>query len=354
MTRKQRIHEYRLCLKRFDSWVDKNLTEDGRWEPVKQITPHQDTPIRASPSRDTPIRVEAYFSIVSYFNYIGKRDRALAVLRQIRETFADPIEVIKQGPHRNHMLCYVPAWYALGAFDAEVFGFSNSLADFITSFQSPTSGGFFAQRESRDSGHGRIDFDTTAMCTIALAHIGRVEASLKSADFFIKLFDAQPDLDTGFNTTWSVPDGMTSPHDMHNPAGLIRWSEPEQHYYKIGLFTLALAHVFGVSGERRYLEYAHRAYDVTVNRAAHLWSNTISHKMCWAASVLFAIGGGNAHLEHACRFADHLITVQQRDGAFHYPELWPQFPPEQWDIIPNAGGQFALWIARTLNMILAI
>ena len=74
--------------------------------------------------------------------------------------------------------------------------------------------------------------------------------------------------------------------------------------------------------------------------------------MCWAATVLYAICGEGAYLDHAWRFANHLVSVQQSDWTFHYPELWPKFPPERWDIVPNAGRQFALWIARTLSMLL--
>ena len=34
-------------------------------------------------------------------------------------------------------------------------------------------------------------------------------------------------------------------------------------------------------------------------------------------------------------------------GAFHYPELWPEYPPASPEAVPNIGCQFALWIART-------
>ncbi|MDP7741714.1 MAG: hypothetical protein QGF67_09755, partial [Lentisphaeria bacterium] len=81
------------------------------------------------------------------------------------------------------------------------------------------------------------------------------------------------------------------------------------------------------------------------------WTNTFSHKMCWAATTLHAVTGEAGYLEHACRFADHIVGLQQPDDAFTYPEIWPSYPPEPWESLANIGPQFALWIVRTLRAV---
>jgi len=69
----------------------------------------------------------------------------------------------------------------------------------------------------------------------------------------------------------------------------------------------------------------------------------------WAATTLYRITRKSEYLKHACRFADYLIGLQRDDGAFFYPEFWKSYPPEKGELIPNASGQFALWIARMLG-----
>lgn len=73
--------------------------------------------------------------------------------------------------------------------------------------------------------------------------------------------------------------------------------------------------------------------------------------MCWAATCLYSVTGQSGTLEDACRCADHLVSLQQADGTFAYPEIWPTFPPALWERLPNVGAQFALWIARTLALL---
>lgn len=329
----ERIQRCRDSLHKLDCWIDANLKANGSW---KQAS-----------------RIEGYFSIVAYANYTGRRDWALAVLRYVQDTFPDSREVLRQGSHRDRMLGYLPAWMAVGAFDAEMFSLSNSLADYVATFQSAATGGFFANREARDTGAGPLEFDTTTMCIVALAHTGRRGPSLRGADYLVRLLEEQPNVTEGFNTDWVEPDGLVTPGESANPVAFIRWSQPAQHYYKIGLYVMSLIHAYGLSAERRYLDAALTVYNAAVERATHLWPNTISHKMCWAASVLHTVCGDDAYLEHAWRLAEHLLSVQQPDGTFNYPELWPTYPPEHWDMLPNAACQFGLWIARTLNALMA-
>ena len=326
-----RIQRCRDSLQGVNAWIDAHLQPDGSWR--------------------YPSRIDGYFSIVAYASYIGRRDWARSILRYVERSFPHSTEVLRQGANRDQMVGYVPAWFVMGALDSEDFSLSSRLIDYLVGFQSLQSGGFFGSREGRDSGAGPIEFDTTAMCVIALAHAGRVEHGLKGADFLLRLLEVQPDATSGFHTEWSDPEGLVPQESLSNPASLIRWSEPKQHYYKIGLYALALAHAYGLSGDRKYLVASRIVYDETVKRAADLWTNTFSHKMCWAATVLHAICGEIEYAEHAGRLAEHLISVQHSDGTFNYPELWSSYPPDPWDMIPNAVGQFGLWIARALDVL---
>jgi len=328
MNHASRSEAYSAALGRFNAWVEANREPDGRWR--------------------GPSEAGGYFSFVAYANEIGRRDWAAAALRCVREDFVNPDGSLQQGPNRAGMLPYVPAWLAWGAHRAEAFELSAGLLDQICAYQCLRSGGFFGSAEARAANNGEIDFDSTTISIIALAQCGRAQAAARAADLLLRMYKEQPALHEGFRTAWCEPDGPLA-DDQAGPTSVLRWSEPAQHYYKVGLFTLALCYAYGATGTRQYLDAARQLHDLTVARAADLWTNTISHKMCWAATCLYSTTGEPEYLEHACRFADHLVAVQHQDGPFTYPELWPDFPPDNWELLPNAGAQFALWIARTLS-----
>lgn len=316
------VDAYDRCLRRLTGWIERNLRADGSW--------------------GRPADCSAYFAPVCYAAYVGRHDWARAMLRHVGGAFvADDGELI-QPPGRDQSLGYVPAWLAWAAGDAEMYDLCGRLLADLLTFQAPC-GGFFGSRESRAAGRGPIDFDGTTMAAIALARCGRIGPATRAAAFLERLWHDQPDLARGVRTAWHEPNGWL---DQPQTAVLC-WPQPRQHYYKLGLLCLAFAHCFGVTGERRYLNLAEEVHARTIDLAADLWTNTLSHKMCWAATTLYAITGRADCLDHARRLADHLLTLQHDDGLFGYPELWGAGPPAAWELLPNIGCQFGLWIART-------
>jgi hypothetical protein len=251
------------------------------------------------------------------------------------------------------MICYVPGWLAWGAFEGESYRMSTSLLDDLQSFQSPGCGGVFPSLKAKEEQRGTIDFDSTTLAGIAFARTGRVSACSRVADFLLRLYDVQPVPEEQLHTAWHEPGGLLKEDPEVPPTASLRWSAPCQHYYKIGLFVLALIHAYGVTGKQEYLKTGASLYGETTKRANDLWSNTLSHKMCWAATTLHSVTAKKHYLEDACRFSDHLVTLQQPDGCFAYPELWEVFPPQSWEVLPNAACQFGLWIGRTLQALIA-
>ena len=325
----ERIRTYRASLDRFNQWVEANLNPDGSWcEPCLSY---------------------AFFAIASYGAFIGRRDWAISVLRYVERTFMNEDGSLQQSEKLVHMVSYAPSWFARAAFEAEMFDLSTRLLDYAASFQSAQSGGFFAGTEQRDAGSGAIGFDATTMSAVTMARCGKPEAAAKAADFLVRLYEAQPCLNEKFYTDWSEPEGLLTEEQGAADASILEWDKPLQFYYKAGLFTMALASAYGVTGQAKHLETAIALHDTVIERATDLWTNTIAHKVCWAAVTLNLITGEARFLDQACRLADHLVTVQHEDGYYNYPNYWDSFPPVPWEKIPIIVPQFALWIARTLS-----
>ncbi len=331
MTDEKRLASYNSCLDRFDQWVGQNLTGAGTWR--------------------QPATCVGYFSIVPYAARMNKGDLALRTLRHIHETYITDDGGVVQPDMRKNMLPYMPAWLLWGATVGGSLKMARVLADFIATYQCPVTGAFFGADHARNRQKGRVDYDSTTMATFALGLAGQTEPCVRGAEFLVELYEVQPTPQRVIYTEWADTGGLVT--DDETAAHTLLLGEPKQHYYKIGLWVMALAHAYGVSGNRRFLDFAQTIYRRTVIGATDLWTNTISHKMGWAAATLYAITDERSYLEDACRMADHLVTVQQADGGFHYPEFWSTYPPAQWELLGNIGFQFALWTALARDGLMA-
>ena len=117
--------------------------------------------------------------------------------------------------------------------------------------------------------------------------------------------------------------------------------------YKIGLLARAFALLQGVTGEGDYLELGEAHFERAVANSPDVWGNALAHKLAWAAWTLYGLTGRRSYSEYGCRMADHLVTLQQPDGGFRYPEIWPSYADAPLEAKYNTSAQFSTWIAYT-------
>ncbi len=330
-TARRRIEQYNAAVDRTCAWIEQNRLPDGRWR--------------------QPASCAGYFSLVPFAVTVGRHDWALDALRLVQNTMLGEDGRLVQGANRDHYIAYVPAWYVWGAAETGALPFGRRVLEFVQSFQCKKTGGLFGSIAARDAGEGDFSFDATTMAAVAFARAGRADEAAAVAEFLLQMLDDQPRPDTVFYTDYHQPGGLATSDPAATSA--LQWDQPQQHYYKMGLFILALLEAYSVTGEDRYLAAAAAAYRTAADRAVNLYDTTLSHKMAWAATRLFAATFDPYYANEACRYADHLITLQQPDGAFNYPEFWPSYPPPAWESLPNVGCQFAMWIAMARNALTA-
>jgi hypothetical protein len=323
-----RIATYTACIEKVCAWTEENLKPDGSWGWESSSS--------------------GYLSVAPFANAIGRRDWSLRVLRHVQEHFLDDQGALQQDSRFAEKIGYVPSWFVWGATGAGCFELSNCLANGLTALQCPRSGGLFGSIQGARQG-GRIEFDATTMGTLAFARSGRTGSCTRAADYLVGLLESQPDFNHCLYTEWEEPGGLVTEEASGFPV--LRWDQPRQGYYKIGLFVVALVEAYGVSGSQDYLQAAISVYRHCTERAVDLWSSMLSHKMVWAAARLHAVTHEPQYTEDACRLADHLATLQHPDGTFPYPEVWATFPPEPWDLVPNLAFQAGLWLALARDIL---
>jgi hypothetical protein len=243
------------------------------------------------------------------------------------------------------MMPYIPAWLVMGATLTENVRLRSVMEKHLLSFQDKKSGGFFATAAGRDSGHGLLDFDSTTQACAALCIAGNEAAAAKCGHYLRKLVETQPNPTSRLFLQMDSEKGLIREFDPKQAfSHVLAYAEPKAHLYKIGLLARAFAFLHPLTGDKSYLELAESHYRRAADLSPDIWTNTLAHKMGWAAWTLFRMTGRPTYVEDARRMADHLVTLQQPDGGFSYPELWASYEDVPMDFKLNIGTQFATWI----------
>ena len=321
-----RTLRYEASLARFEAWLCARCGADSSF-------------------RGAGVTSAAYMPLPVYAQAAGRPGLGAVALRLIQERHI-AVGLLVQDPSRRDMMPYVPAWVLLGSALCEDPRMRVLMARQVLSYQDPRTGGLFGSARSRRLKAGVIDFDSTTLACPALCVAGEDDAAARCGQYLLRLIRAQPSPSRFFFLQWDTGRGLVRDFaPASSPAHLVTYTYPGQHLYKIGLLARALALVHGVTGESEYLQLAQAYYRKAASDSPDVWTNTLAHKMGWAAWTLACATGQRSYAEDACRMADHLARLQQPDGGFHYPELWTDYAAIPLDMKVNLSAQFATWIA---------
>ena len=324
------LSRYDATVQRHAAWLDAGLDENGAY-------------------RGGGAACGAYMPLPVYGHAVGRQDLMLQSTAQL-ETFFRNGELALP-PQVKDLMPYIPAWLVMGATLAESMRLRSSALKYLLPFQDRKTGGFFGKVEARDAGRGVIDFDSSTQACGALCISGQSIAAVRCGEYLKTLIQAQPDPENRFFLQWDSERGLIREFDpKEKTAHVLVYAGRKEHLYKMGLLVRALGLLHGLTGDAGALQLAETLYRRTVEASPDIWTNTLAHKMAWAAWTLFHLTRNGQYARDACRMADHLATLQQADGGFIYPELFQTYADMPRDYKYNIGTQFATWIVQARAM----
>jgi hypothetical protein len=329
--REARIQTYSDVLRRFAEWFNRFRKSDGALD---------------APNLSCP----AYMPVPLYAHAIGDPDLLHRTLAYIEARAGREAHLLR-APGKG-LLPYRMAWIAMGAMLGDHLRLARSLEQQMLRFQDSGTGGFFGTVAASSAREGEICFDSTANVCAALCMVGNDPVAKRAGDFLRRLVEPQLNAGRRLLCGWHSQRGLLTEFDSQQArAYAIEPGQKSQYLYKIGLLVRAFALRFCRTGDAADLDLAKALQNWAVSRSPDVGSNTLGHKLGWSAWTLFTITREKTYLEQACRVADHLTTLQQLDGAFHYPEFWPPYPQVELESKLNLGCQFATWIAYARTML---
>lgn len=291
--------------------------------------------------------------------YCGRGDAAARLMAALKRQYGrpeggfDPPEIRTGYQGALVERGYAPSWMIYSSHVNNCFDISLRAMPQLLELQDPETGGMFGSLEDARRGRGIIHAAVTSVACQAAIVTGRLAEARRMADHLVdNLVGRNPDLSRAFYPVWDTGRGLRTDEaapSFPNMPRVIDRQAPHQHHYLTGMMIGVLTDFHRVSGESKYLDAALTIYEFAAGGTPAIYRSTASHKFAWGCAWLYRETGRAEHLESACRMCDYLVEIQEPDGSFvHWAfvnssEDWPYSPRF------NITGQFALWIARTLD-----
>ena len=252
---------------------------------------------------DEKIR-DAYHKQTYSWAMAGRYDRAHRLLNWVKANTLQPDGQLKD--YRGDV--YKHAWFFQGAHRLGRFDISFRVMDFLASGQTESGGWpLFA--------HGEFcRMLPTAWAGVAALYIGRMDVAEKAAQWCVSLLEQQRD-DAKFYYEMTR-DGKLVTLDDSPKAAYIDAAKPQQPYWEVGLPQMLMCRMCMVTGEKRYLDYAARFFELHFQLAEDRFTHTGSGKTSLANAIYYLLTDDARARDAVCQFCDRLLETQNPEGSW--------------------------------------
>lgn len=96
----------------------------------------------------------------------------------------------------------------------------------------------------------------------------------------------------------------------------INKSEPDQLYFMLGYPAAFLALLYEKTNDKKYLDLAKFYLDTALACAENLYQSNFSHKVAWAASILYKLTEEKKYLGVIQQISQHFLKQQSINGLW--------------------------------------
>ena len=225
--------------------------------------------------------------------------------------------------YRNGWLCW--GSHCLGLPDLYEPG-----ADYLESCINPDFGGLPGRMEYhiRES---ILDWGSSALGTVALTKIGRLDAARQCARFFENMLDCQPEPDEQLYLRRAWDGRLYHLFPSHQATEfMVEFQTPFQLFWYFGAAISALGYLYQATNESRWLNTAEQIFNLTRKCRSEVYRSLTSAKIGWGCSVLYTASGKPEYGETMVTIADHVVATQEADGGWvrrPFFNSWNEQPP---------------------------
>ena len=303
-----------IAARKSSAWLVSQQTEKGnlkgREEPDEnEIYPDTDD-------------LGCYYKSCYFLRIAGESIAASKGLKYVVERFMTPdgdfinSPTVRSSGSWSPRFCqlYPNAWLLRAAVAFQWIGLSQKILRFLLRHRDLTTGGFY---ESVTPSTSVVDSCSTGIGTWCCLMCGELDLAVKSGDFLLKMFAAQPD-STKLYTRWKSGEGLLTDTsyvlDIDKQWHFIDAKLPKQPYWVWAWPMDAFIGLYDCTGEERFLKGAIKIYDFFTSCHPHAFHFTTAGKSGWGSSMLYRITSDKRYFRTALSQMEFILSTQHKDG----------------------------------------
>jgi len=214
----------------------------------------------------------------------------------------------------NFCQLYPNMWLMRAAVAMCWYRLYQKILGFLLKYRDPETGGFYATVMPPTK---VIDSNATGLGALCCLLGGRVKLAVESADFVLKMLEAQPPGDK-FYTRWEKDKGyqtdISGVEEKARKYYYIDAKEPAQAYWCWAWPMNSLIGLYEYTNEKRFLTGAIKIYDFLASSHPNAFGYATAGKGGWGSSMLYRITGDKRYLKTALSQMEWIINHQHKDG----------------------------------------
>lgn len=294
--------------------------------------------------------LSCYYKLPMFLYETGKEELAKKVVDSINDTFLTEEGDFKTKKDlKSEKSEYVEYWSYFNGWILRASYLLNHLShpralDFFQSFylgDGKFSSYCFKKDEKR----------ITDLLTVSHHGLFYLESELKpawskeAAKFLMKAFDVQLESNHQFLLRFNEEGSVISEYAKEQQMffSVKRNQGKNQLYFMLAYPAAFLALYYRKTGDKKALEYAQHYVDYIINCDEEVYYSRFSHKVSWAASILYAETKNPKYLMIVEKIVNFFLSIQSKDG------IW--FAEEGPSVYLDQSAEIGCWLSQILKNI---
>ncbi|AIT63682.1 hypothetical protein [Coxiella burnetii] len=216
-------------------------------------------------------------------------------------------------PEYSEYWSYINGWIVRAAQKLDLNEISNPAYQYLLSFNTGNNKGFLTTLSSNKN---ITDVLTTAHHGLINLERGQLATAISAANYLCDAIKNQPAkgifylrFDSSGNAVVDFPKGQASFYSIDS-------NNSDQLYFMIGYPCAFLALMYKETKEKKYLNNAIAYFEFSATCHGVFESN-FSHKIAWAASILYQLTGKEQYLYSTEKICNYFLNIQGEDGLWY-------------------------------------
>lgn len=267
--------------------------------------------------------LSCYYKSPMMFISAGKPEVSEKVLSYIASKFmaengdfrtSENLKSIK--PEYVEYWSYINGWILRAANELKISRVSQPVQTYLKSYAVGKEGGFFTNNTINST--DVTDILTTAHHGLINLEVGNLDVAIAAGNYLCNAINQQPDIQKGFYLRFNTKGAPIVEFSKENtPFYFISREQPNQLHFMIGYPSAYLAMLYKKTDNKKFLEAAQGYLNFSLSCEKSVYECNFSHKLAWAASILYEITGDSKYLLIIEKIANHFMSTQSSSGVWY-------------------------------------